>query len=174
MHQRALYGWCYAAAAAVALAAAFILPSDEAIGTTIEISSEKQAAMLLQTFDSMIGLITTLNTAMLAAAAAVAVKGSQWSRIWTPFDAAVVVCVFICGAISYHGVYVAYVSLLEMIENKALTALGATLQLGFAMQYYGTLAGVLLLGLVFARLVAGRKTEAPTEKGRKRAAAKVD
>jgi hypothetical protein len=93
---------------------------------------------------------------MLAAASALAIRGHDWSSRWEKLDGFFVILSYLAGATSYYGIYIAYVAMLEMIDQKVLGAMNPRLQTGLAIQFYGTIVGFLLLGLVFARMLEQR------------------
>jgi len=102
----------------------------------------------------------TLNTALFAVAAALTIKGHDWSSRWGTFEATCVVLALICGAVSYLGVYHTYTALLGMLYVGSLNVFENRLRAGLAMQYYGILLGVFLLGWVFSRMLETKHTSA--------------
>ena len=119
-------------------------------------SLEKPAETTIELVQSLIALATTLNTTMFAAAAALAIKGKDWTPTWSRFDGIVLLLAFVCGAVSYYGVYAAYAAMLEMVDQGVIGGMSPELQTALAAQYYGTLGGFVLLGLVFTRMLEGR------------------
>ncbi len=102
-------------------------------------------------------LAVSLNTALFAACGAMAVKGSDWSERWRTQDGYCIVLALVCGASSYYGTYLAYTAMTEMVYAGAIDPFSTRLSWAMRIQYYGVLAGVFLVGLVFCRMLAARK-----------------
>lgn len=139
--------------------ATYYIPSDSAIPITNEVKDS--AAAILAILKDMTTLITTLNTAMLGAAAALAIKGNSWTDRWSRLDSKLIILAFISGAISYFGVYLSYIRILTMVMQSNIDPLEAGLLWAIRLQYYGTIFGVALLGLVFVRMLEGRIGKEP-------------
>lgn len=140
-------------------AISYLWPSPEAVPASSELGNPATAT--IDIVKSMITLATTLNTTMLAAAGALVVKGKDWTERWTRIDGVILLCTFVAGALSYYGVYAAYVALLEMVDAGVIGAMAPRLQTGLATQYYATLGGFVLLGLAFTRMLEGRIANTP-------------
>lgn len=138
----------YGVVAALLLAGALYVPYDVAFPPLHELKDP--AATSLQMIGEIAKLVMTLNTAMLAGAGALLTKRFDWIRL-TGFDKLVTVSVFLCGAVSYFGVYFSQVRMLTMTSTGFIDPLEAGLLWGIRFQYGGLIAGVLLLGFVFAR-----------------------
>lgn len=112
-------------------------------------------------------LAVSLNTALFAACGALAVKGGDWSDRWKPQDGYCIVLALVCGAASYYGTYLSYAAITEMVFAGTVDPFSSRLSWAMQIQYYGVLAGVFLVGLVFCRMLAARKTSekdaAPTQ-----------
>jgi len=146
--------------AAALYALSHFLPEDKALVASITVTEAGKTT--LEYLQEMSKLITTLNTAMMAAAAALIVNGKEWTTSWSRLDAMLILLAFLSGAASYYGIYLGQISILEMISQGWLNPLSSKLQAAIAIEYYGTLVGVLLLGLAFSRLLEGRLRNAPT------------
>lgn len=149
------YWVLYVALVVILLVGVILLPDNPMVPVSSEIKDA--GATTITVVNSMIGLMSTLNTTMLAAAAALAVKGRDWSDVWSRADGSILLCTFVAGSVSYYGVYTAYVALLEMVDIGYMSGLAPHLQRGLSTQYYATLAGYVLLGLVFTRMLEGRR-----------------
>lgn len=127
------------------------------MGLQLTLAQPGEAA--LATINRMIELMVKLNTAMLAAAGTLTVKHKDWMATWNHVDSYLMMAVFCCGAISYFGIYVAHTHLLSTIAQSAVVPLASELIFSFRLQYFGTLAGVGLLGLIFSRMLAARAAD---------------
>ena len=144
----------YAVAAIILLAASYFIPVARVFLPGVNVTKPDEA--LLGLIKEMTQLIVALNTSMMAAAAALTIRGSVWSDRWSRFDSGLIVAAFASGAVSYFGVYFGYVRLLTMVGAKTLNPLEAGFLWSIRLQYYGTIVGVFLVGLVFARMLEGR------------------
>lgn len=140
----------YLAAAVLLLAAALYIPYDDPLKGGREVTNP--AATSLQLIGEIAKLVMTLNTAMLAGAGAVLTKRYSWITLRSA-DKIMIISVFLCGAISYFGVYFSQTRILTMVSAGILDPLELGLLWGIRMQYGGLILGVLLLGLTFARAV---------------------
>lgn len=140
----------YLLAAALLLGAALYIPYDDPIVTGHPVADP--AATSLQLVSEIAKLVMTLNTAMLAGAGALLAKRYSWVRLGG-IDKSLVMGVFLCGAISYFGVYFSQTRILTMTGAGILDPLELGLLWGIRLQYGGLILGVLLLGLVFSRAV---------------------
>lgn len=104
----------------------------------------------------IVALAGTWAAGLFAGAATVTVKGRKWSNHWSTVDGIAVVCVLACGALIYYGVYWAYVSTLGMVAAGGFSPFSQSVLRAVALQYYAALAGTILLGFVFARLLDRR------------------
>ncbi|MBC5781528.1 hypothetical protein H8N03_01145 [Ramlibacter sp. USB13] len=109
----------------------------------------------------MIKLATSLNTAMFGAAAALAIKGREWSARWGALESGLVVAAFVAGAIAYYGIYLSQVTILEMVQVGAISLERSRLKVALAIQYYAVLVGVFLLGFLFVLLLGERTGPKP-------------
>ncbi len=161
MLQRTPYWLIYMALVAILFGLSFFIPVDTAIPIKNQLADPAKASLdfLLE----MTKLITTLNTALLGAAGAITVKGKEWSASWNRADGILVVVALICAAISYYGTYLGYIAVLEMVYNGTIYPFSVRLRWATALQYYGTLAGVFFLGLIFTRMLEGRFGRNQTE-----------
>lgn len=149
------YSVVYTTLALGLVAVSYWLPDSRDPGSVTLVTDRASSA--ISTINGVVALAVTLNTTMLAAAAAVAVKGREWSSVWTRLDGLIIVFVFLAGSVSYYGAYLANIALLEMIQGGGVSGLAPRLQRGFGLQYYGTFFGFLLLGLTFCRMLEGRR-----------------
>jgi uncharacterized membrane protein YozB (DUF420 family) len=144
----------------VVLAAAFLVissfvPDDDAVVPRITLSDPGKTSVdiVLATMQ----LVTGLNTAVLAAAGATAVKGKEWSLHWSRADGLLLVLVAFCVIVSYFGIYLTYMSLLGMSIKGKIDPLSWQMRLAFDMQYYGMILGAFILGLIFVRMLEVRR-----------------
>jgi len=144
----------YLLMAAGLLAASLYVPRDTVFGGDVIVENPGQAT--LAAIDQMTKLIVSLNTAMFAAAGAMTVKGKDWTSRWNSLDSLLIVLVFACGAISYFGVFLCYVRLISMTSVGAMSVVETQMLWSIRLQYWGFIAGVVLLGLVFTRILEGR------------------
>ena len=153
------YWLIYAVVVVLLLIGSRFIPEDTAIPMANQLTDPAKATLdfLLE----MVKLITALNTALLGTTAAIIVKGRDWSTRWNWVDGLLVLVIMICASISYYGIYLGHVTILGMVFKGTIYPLATRLQWAISLQYYGTLGGVALLGLVFTRLLEGRK---PPEK----------
>jgi hypothetical protein len=128
--------------------------SDVPIYVTINDPGKATLDFLLETTK----LITALNTALVGAAAAITVKGKDWSTNWSNLESTFVLLCFIGTSISYYGIYVSHIAILSMVYQGTINVYETQLAAGMKIQFYGMLAGVLCLGLVFTRMLQGRKS----------------
>ena len=141
--------------------ASLFIPSDDAFFPKHKIQDPAKA--ILDIIDSIVKLVLTLTTTMLGAAAALTLKGNTWTASWKKADSALIVAVFLCGAISYFGVYLCYIRTLTMVNASYFNALEGGLVWSIRLQYLGIIFGVSCLGLVFARIIDGRLPATATD-----------
>lgn len=129
---------------------------DDVIPVSQEVKDPAQSSInfLLE----MSKVISGLNTAATGAAAAICVKGKDWSTRWSSFDGVAAMLVFVAAAVSTYGIYLSHMAVFNMVKDGAFFALETGLQTALRLQYYGTLSAIFLLGLVFTRLLEGRIT----------------
>jgi hypothetical protein len=151
MTVRASLPWAYLALVGLLVAASFFVPRDHVFMPGTAIADPGKATLDL--FDGLIKLIASLNTALLAAAGAIAVKGKDWSARWGLTDAALIILVFVCSATSYYGIYLCYVRLLSMVGSGRINPLELQMTWAIRLAYWGVILGVSLLGLVFTRML---------------------
>ena len=137
------------------IATLFIHPSS--LGGDVTIADKGKAT--LDYLTELSKLAVSLNTALFAACGALAVKGGDWSERWTDWDGYCIVVALVCGAGSYYGTYLAYTAIVEMVFAGVVDPLSPRLSSALQIQYYGVLAGVFLVGLVFCRMLAARKAK---------------
>jgi len=134
------------------------IPTSDSIPFTVEL--EEPAKATLDFLVETMKLTTGLNTALLAAIAAITVKGREWSERWGRWEGTLVVAA-LCGvAVSYYGIYVEHASVLSMIYNGTIYPFERRLDVALKLQYYGTLAAVFCIGLAFTRLLEARRSAA--------------
>jgi hypothetical protein len=148
---------------ALLYAASFFLPEDTSMAAILKIADP--AATTLDYFKEVVQLATALNTALLAAAASIAIKGQDWSTTWGKTDAVLLILVFIGVCVSYYGIYLGHIETLSMVLLGYFNPFAIRMQLSLKLEYYGLLFGVVILGLLFARMLAGRKDGTPVTSG---------
>ena len=117
-----------------------------------------QAKAILDTLNVIATFFTTLNTALFTACGTLIVRGHEWTgREWGCIDKYAFVVILVAGSISYYGLYLSHVAILQMVAQGVIDPFGNQLQTGRQIQYYAFLTGAVLLGLVIVRLVDGRR-----------------
>lgn len=154
MLNRVRYSGIYILVTAVLYIGSFYLPEGKSIVPEIEVLDRAKAT--IDALSEMNKIVVALNSAMFGAAAALAVKGATWSTKWGRLEGILVVIALICGAASYYGIYIGQVAELGMIYAGTINPFEARLSAGLTIEYYGTLLGLFLLGLVFARMLEER------------------
>lgn len=130
------------------------IPRDLAFPVTHSLQDPAKAT--LDILDGITKLIAALDTALLGAAGAVVVKAPTWTKKWELLDSLLMTSVFVFGAISYFGIYFMDVRILTMVNAATVNPSELGLTWGLRLAYLGTIAGVVVLGLVFSRLMDGR------------------
>lgn len=147
--------WVYYLAMIGALVAgAYFIPTSPTVPLDVVVKDSARATLdlLLETTK----LVTALDTALVGAAAALAVKGTEWSSTWGRAECVLVLLCFLGASLSYFGVYLTQVAVLAMVYQGGLYLFEARLYFGFRLQFYGMLGGVVCLGIVFIRMLEGR------------------
>jgi hypothetical protein len=145
----------YLAVTALLLLASFFLLGDKGAVADVKLADAGKATL---DYLTEIGkFIVTLNTALFSATGALAIKGHDWSTRWSATDGYLLVLALIAGSMSYYGAYMAHMAILEMIYSGIIDPFSGRLSLALNVQYYGLLVGIFLVGLVFVRMLAGRK-----------------
>lgn len=152
------YWAIYFALAAILFVLSLMLPDPDVMPATAELKDS--ATAMLDAVKSITTLISALTTTLCAGAATVAVKGKEWSVAWNRFDGALIICVLLCGAVSYYGLYLSSIAILEMVEAGVFGINSPRLSNAITIQYYAVIIGYLVLGFVFCRLMEGRHPEA--------------
>jgi hypothetical protein len=129
------------------------------IGATLKVTDAAKATLDLVL--ELSKMATTLNTALYAGAASLAIKGKDWSTTWTRLDGTLIVLTLLAGAISYYGVYLGHVAVLDMLQASYVNPLAPRLQFAIELQYQGTLLGLFLLGVVFVRMLEHHSAPQP-------------
>lgn len=101
-------------------------------------------------------LMVTLNTSLITGSLAVAVNGHVWNPRWSVMDRLAVLLVLSSGATVYYGVYMAFAVTLEMIAAGFVDPFQRRLALSLSIQYHAFMAGFLMLGIVFCRILEFR------------------
>jgi hypothetical protein len=118
---------------------------------------ENPAATTLDYLKSIVQMATALNTAILAGTGAIAIKGKDWSATWAKADVVLLVLVLAGVTVSYYGIYMGHVETLSMVSLGYFNPDTVRMQLSLGLEYYGILFSVGVLGLVFTRMLVGRK-----------------
>lgn len=140
----------YTALAAILFVLSLFLPHDDVMGAGLTISDPGSAS--LSTLQEIMKLVLSLNTAMLAAAGTLVVKGNDWTGGWSKLESLLIISVFLCGVVSYFGVYTCHLAILTMLGAGSLNPLELGLMWSLRLQYFGVIVGAFLLGFVFALL----------------------
>lgn len=148
----------YSLIAGALFALSFYIPRDTAFPPGNAVANSGQAT--LDVLQEIMKLVLSLNTVMLTAAGALFVKAREWKLDLGYLEVALLLCVFLCGAVSYFGVYNCQMRILTMVNYSAINPLELGLLNSLRLQYAGLILGVFLLGLVFALLLGpARKKE---------------
>ena len=150
---------CYLVIVFLLLVASFFVPIQPVFPPQLKVQDPAKAALDL--VDGVVKLVTGVNTAMLAGAAALTIKGTSWTSSWSKADSVIIIFVFLGGAISYFGVYLCYVRALTMINQSAFYPIESGIIWSLRLQYFGIILGVVSLGLVFSRVIEGRTPSPP-------------
>jgi hypothetical protein len=153
MLQKVPYTWIYIIAVALLFGASFFIPESNFVVPEVQISDRAKAT--IDYLFEMGKIVAALNTAVFSAAAALTVKGKDWSAKWGRLEGILVVVALVCGAWSYYGIYLGHIAALGMVYAGTINPFESRLSIAFSIQYYGTLIGIFLLGLVFARMLEG-------------------
>jgi hypothetical protein len=151
MSRRLPYWMIYGGVVFLIYIASFFIPADYAVPASLKFTDPAKATLDLVL--AIVQLITALDTALLAAAGAITVKRKEWSTRWNYVDGLLVLVVFICGAVSYYGIYLGHVALLSTAAKGVINPFETRFQWALRLEYYGLLLGVFLLGLVIARML---------------------
>ena len=149
----------YLAVALLLLVVSLFLPDDKGAVADVKVGDAGKA-----TLDYLVEIgkfVVTLNTALFSASGALAIKGHDWSTRWSEVDGYLLVLALIAGGVSYYGAYMAHMAILEMVYSGIIDPFAARLSAALNVQYYGLLIGIFLVGLVFTRMLAGRKAPPP-------------
>ncbi|MGZ5919755.1 MAG: hypothetical protein ACXWJV_08155 [Hyphomicrobium sp.] len=103
-------------------------------------------------------LIATVNGALFAGALTLVLKGKEWSGQWSRFHGYILVAILLSGGASYYGIYLGHVAVLGTVVKGTVNPFEPRLQAALMIQYYGTLLGVFLLGLLVTLMMEGRVT----------------
>lgn len=113
-------------------------------------------AATLEFVTQLVQLMTAINTAMLGAAGTLLMKSKEWRMELSLFDGILLLLIFSAGAASYYGVYLGHVAVLENLQSGVVSLIDRRLHWAMDIQYYGTLGGIFLLGLVVIQQVDRR------------------
>lgn len=136
----------------------WLLPESKAIPRSTNIHDPGKA--VVDSLYEMTKVVASLDSALFAGAAALAVKGREWSARWGTVDAFLVMLSMVSGAASYYGIFLTHDSILSMAFEASVYPFERRLQAALNLQYYGLLIGVFLVGLVFTRLLEDRRRPA--------------
>src|SRR5689334_498621 len=127
--------------------ASFFIRASASPGSFVAVPEGEKAKTILSVLTELIKLITTLNTAILGAAAAITIKGKDWSSVWTYRDGLAIMATFVAVAVSYYGIYLSQVAILGMTYSGAISLEENRMWWAQQLQYNGTLFAIFLLGL---------------------------
>lgn len=153
----------YLAVTALLLLVSFCLPGDK--GAVADVKVADAGKVTLDYLMEIGKFVVTLNTALFSASGALAIKGHDWSTHWSATDGYLLVLALIAGSVSYYGAYMAHMAILEMVYSGIIDPFSARVSLALNVQYYGLLVGIFIVGLVFVRMLAGRKGPPPEPAG---------
>lgn len=147
--------WSYLIGAAIIGGIAWWLePEGKVIPNAAPVTEE-----LLGLVGANLEQVAAFTGGVFAGAAALAVGGAEWSRAWGRVESMLTIACLLCGALGYWGMLVAQAALQEMAAAGALSLDAPRLRYGLALQYYSTLVGVVCLGLLFVRMIDGRRSD---------------
>jgi hypothetical protein len=152
------YWLLYVSAVATFYLASLLIPSEPSPPNPAPID-EARAKATLDLINEMTKLITALNTAIVGAAAAITVKGKEWSSAWRRSDGLTVVAAFVAVGVSYYGIYLGQMAMLGMVFSGAVSIEEDRFWWAQTLQYLGTLTAIFLVGLVFVRMLEQRRRE---------------
>lgn len=143
------------------------VPHDDAFPPGLDVPDPGKA--VVETLREISKLVMTLNSAMIAGAAGLAIKGKDWTSQWGRAETFFVMLVFLSGAVAYFGVYLCQARLLTMLNMETINPLERGLIWSIRLQYLGVISGVTFLGLTFVLMLRGRfeppsKPAAPAKK----------
>ena len=135
--------------------ATFAIPDN--VGINADKVLPESATAALDHLSEIARLIGTLNTALVGACGALSVRGKDWSLRWEHVDGYLIVLSLVAAAASYYGAYLMHMTILQMAFYDTIDIFSKRLMWALDLQYYGTLLGLFLVGLVFVRMLAARK-----------------
>jgi hypothetical protein len=130
------------------------IPQDDAFPPGLDVPEPGKA--VVETLREISKLVTTINSAMIAGAAGLAIKGKDWTSQWGRAETFLVMLVFLSGSVAYFGVYLCQVRLLTMLNMETINPLESGLIWSIRLQYLGVISGVTCLGLIFVLMLRGR------------------
>ena len=133
----------------------FLIPRQSALFPGLAVADP--AKVVIELMSAMVKLTSTINSAALAFAAGLAIKGRDWSPSWRFVDSIALTTCFIAGAASYFGVYLCYSRLLSMTANGFVNLFELQMIWSIRLQFWGILAEVYLIGLTFCNMVVYRQ-----------------
>ena len=145
----------YVAAVVLVFVASFAIGDSAVLSASVTLTDKGKST--LEMIGEINKLTLTLNSALFGGAGLLAIKGRDWSPHWNRFDGYATVLALICGSVAYYAVYLAYIELLGMVYAGVIDPFAQRLQWAFRIQYFSTLVGVFLIGLIFTRLLERRK-----------------
>lgn len=146
----------YVAGVIILYVASLFIPDKGASG---ELTLADAAKVSLDYYLEISKLVGSLSIALVGGCGALVIKGRDWSTHWTRLDATAIVFALLAAAASLYGVYLGHIAVLQMTIERIFDPFQSRLSAALAIQYYGLVVGVLLLGLVFTRMLAVRKDD---------------
>jgi hypothetical protein len=147
---KSVYSLVYLLLLALLTAGSFFLP-DGALSGDLAFEPDSRAKIALDVLLDLQQFVGTLNTGLFAACGVWVAKPRKFSGSWGHVERVCLVGALAAGAMSYYGLYLSRVVILEMVSAGVIDPLGRRLQFALGLQYYGFLVGIILLGLVFVR-----------------------
>ncbi|MBK8630135.1 MAG: hypothetical protein IPN84_07980 [Sphingomonadales bacterium] len=141
----------YVGLAATLYAMSLFLPDPDVLGSLAELKDP--AGAMLDAVKSISTLVSALNTTLCAGAAAFSIKGKEWSSHWNRAFEIIILCVFLCGAVTYYALYLSSIAVLELVASGSFGLSSPRLLIAIEIQYYGQIVGFFLLGLVFCLMM---------------------
>jgi len=128
-----------------------LLIPEGAISPDLVFAPEGRAKIALDVLLDLQQFVGTLNTGLFAACGVLAFKNREMVASWGRIERLSMVGALIAGAVSYFGLYLSRIAVLEMVAVGVIDPISRRLQFALALQYYGFLVGVVLLGLIFVK-----------------------
>lgn len=139
---------------AALISLSFYLPVSAQYDPPIDIPNP--ADVVLKLIDKLTTLAAGLNTALVATTVAITFKGTETSIMGSRVSAIAVMVVFVSAAISYFGIYLGYVRLIEMVSTpkwSAIDPVETEMVWAVRMQFWGIVSEAIAIGFLLIRIL---------------------